>query len=265
MPPDVLYRVVEIASPKLVKSASTVCRQWDPADSCFFPVSGTFVVDVPGQDKPIRIAPGQIIGEFSLWIPNIPRTATVRAIDDGLLLAFHTSLFQQVMNEESRVAQGIYNIIKGRIIENVLNSKRLFPLEQKLSEGGNRAVPVSCEKYGVGTRLELASSAFIVFNGRVSITPPEGGELIVTATGNFGTEQVVGIVSDIGSPDGSEATVLEETVAIKLSHSALRQLQGTDPVGNAWSALCGERLRAIRRLQTSPKNGGVPTGGRKLT
>jgi CRP-like cAMP-binding protein len=252
MPPNVLFRVVEIATPLLMKGGDVVCQRGDPADSCFFPVSGTVSVDVPGQDTPIRIGPGEIIGEFSLWIPNITRTATIRMMDDGLLLALPKNPFARVLSEAPLVESSVHNIIKARILENILKSRKLFPFEN--ASANENLADVSCEKYPQEATLDLTSSVFLLFTGRVRIDPPEGGSITLQSTGGFGTEQVIGIVSDIGSPDGSKATVLEEAVAIKISQEAVWKLQKFDAVGDAWSALCGERLRAIRKSQNHPTN-----------
>lgn len=246
MPPSVLLRVIEIAKPELKEANSVICRCGDLADSCFFPVSGTVVVEVPGQTSRIRIAPGQIVGEFSLWIPNITRTATIRALDDSLLLTFHKAPFEKVLGDAPLVANSVYNTIRNRIRENVLRSKKFFPVESP-NQLDPAAIPATCEKYPAGSRLDLTRSAFIIFHGRVHLDPPEGGALVLRSDGGFGSEHAVGIISEVGAPDGDEALVIEETVAVKLDHDALKDLQKIDSVGNAWSALYGERLRAIRR------------------
>lgn len=254
MPHDVLFRVIEIAKPELKVAGSTICKFGDLADSCFFPVSGTIEVEVPGQAEPIRIAPGQIVGEFGLWIPNITRTATIRAREDSLLLAFHKDPFEKVLGDAPQVASSVYNIIKTRIVDNVLKTKKFFPFDDNETRDAAARSAV-CEKYSAGAKLDLTSSVFIVFHGRVRLDPPDGGSLVLQSTGGFGTEQAVGIISDIGAPDGPDAMVLEETVAIKISQDALRELQKSDSVGNAWSALCGERMRAIRRAPKQSDTG----------
>ncbi len=250
MPPDILFRVVQIAVPLLMKKGSILCERGAPANSCFFPVSGTVAVDIPGQDQPIRISSGEIIGEFSLWIPNITRTATIRTMDDGLLLELPKDRFEKVLSEAPLVASSVYNIIKGRILENVMRSKRLFPMDEISSTPVSKSA--SCEKYSAGTTLDLTSSVFILFNGQIRIIPTEGRALVLQAHGVFGTEQVVGIISDIGSPDGSNAFVMDESVVIKLSKDALRKVLKIDSVGDAWSGLYGERRRAIRKV--TPRN-----------
>jgi hypothetical protein len=91
---------------------------------------------------------------------------------------------------------------------------------------------------------------YIVLSGAVRLAPPNAPPLIVTAAGTFGAEQVVGIVSDIGSPDGPRGEVVEETVAVRLSRSAVTSLLKSETIGAAWSALHGERLRAIGKAGT---------------
>jgi hypothetical protein len=260
MPHDVLFRVIAIAKAELKPAGSVICRFGELADTCFFPVSGTVEVEVPGQVERIRIAPGQIVGEFSLWIPNISRTATIWAREDSLLLAFHKDLLEKVLGEAPQVSAGVYNIIKNRIIDNVLKSKKFFPF-QDVEARDALARSVVCEKYPAGARLDLRSAVFIIFHGRARLDPPGGGPLVLQSAGGFGTEQAVGIISEIGAPDGIEAEMLEETVAIKISHDTLRELQKSDLIGNAWSALGGERLGAIRRAAKKSDKDSVNSRG----
>ena len=245
MPPDILLRVLEAATPRLASAGAVLCRKGEPASTCFFPVSGQLVVDVPGLERPIRIPAGQIVGEFGLWIPNITRTATVRSMDDGLLLELDRDQFKEILKDTPAVADGVHSVIRNRILDNVLKSQRLFPLgAAEAREAWAEMRPV-CEKHEKDTVLNLNASVYILLSGAVCITPANGRPLTVKADGTFGAEQVIGLVSDIGSPDGERAIVLEETVAVKFAHSAVMKLLQVDAVGAAWSALCGERLRLI--------------------
>jgi CRP-like cAMP-binding protein len=246
MPPDVLLRVVEAATPRHVAPGAVLCRKGEPARTCFFPVSGALVVDVPGQERPVHILPGQIVGEFGLWIPNITRTATVRSLDESLLLEFDSDQFKSILKDTPLVAEGVHNVIRNRIVDNVMRSRRLFPVSAEEAKEAWAEMRPECEKHEKGAVLDLNASVYILLSGAVTITPPPNMRpLTVRADGTFGAEQVVGLVSDIGSPDGPGATVLEEIVAVRFSRSAVTKLQQCDDIGAAWSALCGERLRAI--------------------
>lgn len=251
MPPEVLMRVVEVATPRMTAAGAVLCQKGEPAHTCFFPVSGTLVVDVPGQEQPVRIAPGQIVGEFGLWIPNITRTATVRALTDSLLLEFDNDEFKKILKDTPLVAEGVHNVIKNRILENVLRSRRLFPLAPGDAGAAWGRTRPECEKHEKGASLDLNAWVYILLSGTVTIAPPNAPPLIVSADGTFGAEQVLGLVSDIGSPDGPRATVQDEAVTVRFSRTAVLDLQQSETMAAAWSALCGERLRLIGKASTT--------------
>ena len=192
MPPDVLMRVLEETLPRHVAKDDVICERGDPATSCFFLVSGTVLVDVPGRGEPIPISPGKIIGEFSLWIPNLPRTAHVRAGTDGLLLEIDTARLKAVLTDVPHVGEVVYGIIKQRILENVLKSDSLFPGIVIDTTG----IPATCERYDPGRRLDLTSSTYVLFSGRVGIEPPGAPPFEIYARGGSGRLEVVGIISE---------------------------------------------------------------------
>jgi hypothetical protein len=145
----------------------------------------------------------------------------------------------------------IFNTVKLRVLENVLKSSRLFPVEYSKIVEATIVRPPSCEKYPRGTTLDLTSAAFVIFSGRVQVEPPGSGPLIFAAAGEIGAVPVIGIVSGKVMPDGATATILEETVAVKIDHEVLRELQKIAQVKRAWDALYGQRLGEIENAQPS--------------
>ncbi len=250
MPPELLFKVIEHSSPRLFSEGEVICEEGDPANSCFFPVSGTLVVDLHGQNKPIAIRKGQMTGEFSLWIPNISRTGRVRAQDDGMFLEIHIDRFRSYLERNPEVATVIYEIIRRRILENALTSKLLFPeLSTELKENLAQ-IPAVTEKHQAGDSLNLKESAYAIFSGRVSIEPRKGMRVQIGSKGQFRPDGVVGIISEIGNPDGEVAVAEEETVSVRLPHDFLQDAQDrSDAITNAWNAMCGQRLGVIRRAQ----------------
>jgi CRP-like cAMP-binding protein len=244
MPPDVLMRVLEETVPKRLAEGDVICEQGDPARSCFFLVSGTIVVDVPGRAEPIRISPGEIIGEFSLWIPNLPRTARVRATTDGLLLEIDTARLTSALSDVPHVADVVYGIVKQRILENVLKSDHLFPTVDLDAA----RILAACERHEAGSRFDLTSSTYVLFSGRVAVEPPGAPVFEITAMGDSGRLEAFGIVSDIGLPDGPSAVVLEDAVVVTVAHTTLRSLQAkSERVRKAWNGMCGQRQGDISR------------------
>lgn len=250
MPPELLFKAIEQSVTVPFKAGETICERGDPARSCFFPVCGALVVDLPDHDKPIPIPKGQMTGEFTLWIPSIRRTARARALTDGLLLEIHNDRFRSFVEEAPDVANVIYGIIRRRIIENLFTSKPLFPgLDPIESDGSSPALASAvCEKIAPGETIDISEQTCFLFNGYLQIEPPDCPILTVSSSSRFSAEAVVGIVSEIGEPDGDEATVIEEAVIVRVPHDFLLDLQNrSENMQNAWNAICGLRLGKIRR------------------
>lgn len=250
MPPDILMKVIKCIIPRNLKKDEVICKEGDPSNSSFFPVSGDIVVDVPGINEPISIDKGEIIGEFSLWIPNLPRTAKVRVIGEGLLLEIHNRNFKEILEGSSNVANSVFGIIKNRILENTLNSDILFPkVVLKLKESLS-SIQAECIKYSSGDELDLNNSTYILFSGKVRLKPSDGRHIDLIGKGNFRNQPVIGITSMIGNPDGKFAEVLEDSVAVKIDHKTLKELQEKFIlVRDAWNSLCGKRLGEIKAAE----------------
>lgn len=255
MTPDILIEFIGQATARPMKAGSEICKQGDRATSWYFTVAGTVEVALPGRS--FRLPPGSIIGEFGLWIEDIHRTATIVARDDGLMLSFQLDSSKQLLARSPHVANQIYETIRGRILENVLRSERLFPLDPDSLNTCLRDHPPACMKFPPATVLDLTASAYVIFSGAVQIEPTPGEPHRFSANGDLSKVPVVGIRSTIGCPDGETAVVLEEVVAVQLSHLALRELLKVPAVKRAWNALHGQRLGELQdgleaRAQQAP-------------
>lgn len=250
MPPELLFKTIEQSVTVTFKAGDTICERGDPAKSCFFPVCGALVVDLPDHDEPIPIPKGQMTGEFTLWIPSIRRTAGVRALSDGLILEIHNDRFRSFIEEAPDVANVIYGIIRRRIVENLFTTLHLFPdpdLIERDSDSPSLNAAV-CEKIAPGESIDLSEQTCFLFNGYIQIEPPDCPILTISSSSRFSAEAVIGIVSEIGEPDGIEATVIEEAVIVRVPHDFLLDLQNrSGNMQNAWNAICGLRLGQIRR------------------
>ena len=250
MPADLLYQVIDRIQPRILSADEVLCEEGAPANSCFFPVSGTLVVDVPKSKEHIIIREGQIVGEFSLWIQNLRRTARMRCVDDGLVLEMNNQDFARILAASPEVANIVYAIVRKRITENILGSPLLFP-ELNSIEGKPSPIPATCEKHPAGSELSLEGAAYVLFSGGLRIHGEGGARLDITAEGRIGQEKVVGILSEIGpSPDGAKAAVLEEAVTVRIEHAVLRDLQTRVPaIEHAWNALYGKRLGELQKAR----------------
>ena len=150
----------------------------------------------------------------------------MRALDDGMFLEIHIDRFRAHLERNPEVVNVIYEIIRRRILENALTSKLLFPgLETELKKD-LASISVATEKRRAGETLDLTDSAYAIFSGKVSIDPPDGAPMSIGSTGQFRPDGIVGIISEIGAPDGTHAKAEEETVCVRVPHKFLREAQG---------------------------------------
>src|SRR5258708_1020592 len=155
MPADVLFHVVRGIAPRVVQAGETICHLGTEAESCFFPVSGKIVFDVPGPEAPTPLKTGPLLGEFSLWVPDLKRTATIRSLDPGLMLELGHSRLSTVLQQHPEVAAVVYSLIQRRIVENVLLSPAIFPGLQTLVNDNMSSFGAACRQLPAGITLDL--------------------------------------------------------------------------------------------------------------
>lgn len=86
-----------------VRRADVLVHQGDPADTLFIVVSGRFGVYVNGRREALsEIGPGQPIGEIA-FLSGGPRTATVRALRDSLVLCLGQGDFERLAQRNPAV------------------------------------------------------------------------------------------------------------------------------------------------------------------
>ncbi|HYL74509.1 MAG TPA: cyclic nucleotide-binding domain-containing protein [Bryobacteraceae bacterium] len=260
MPSDVLFEVVKSVKPKVIGANEVICEDGVDADSCFFPVSGRIVLEIRGRDEPAPVKKGQMLGEFSLWIPNLKRTARIRSLDPGLVLELGHRPLETVLRQHEDVANIVYSLIQRRVVENTLLSPALFPGMAKAVKDGLSKFNAKCVKVASGEKLNLSSQAFIMLVGKVRVQCANGGQLDVVGGGHFDQMPVVGIYSTIGNPDGEEGEVLEDTVAVQIGHDTLQEIQTTyKDVGRLWSGLYGTRLHDVKCWSPGQKSKAAQT------
>lgn len=90
-----------------VAAGDTLMRQGEPGDAMYLSISGrlrAFVRDDGGEDHMVReMGRGEIIGEMSLYTDE-PRTATVVAIRDSLLVRLAKSEFSRLLASSAQMS-----------------------------------------------------------------------------------------------------------------------------------------------------------------
>jgi hypothetical protein len=245
MPADVLFGVIERMHPRFVGPGEIICHDGLPAETCFLPVAGSATIEVAGRE-PTSFEKGTMYGELSLWVPNLIRTATIRATDNGLVLELEHQDFCRILQEHSGVADVVNGLIKMKIIDYVWRTPEIFPGLATEQDGDFSNLSAQCEKFKAGEALDLLSFAYVLLTGRVQVRTFNDKVHEIIGGRRFDRLAVAGIVCEIGMPDGSTADVVEETVAVKIRHDVLIELQKKYPIiEKAWNALCGQRLSEI--------------------
>jgi len=89
-------------------AGTVVVRQGDPGDKFYAMASGTAEVDVSidGQTKTRRLGQGDYFGEIAL-LQNVPRTATVRALDPLTTYVLSREDFQELQRRASEFKESL--------------------------------------------------------------------------------------------------------------------------------------------------------------
>jgi hypothetical protein len=91
LPPTVLERLASAAAEVRVPAMSEVFRQGEPGDRFYVIADGTATVEIDGAEAS-TLSPGDFFGEIAL-LREVPRTATVRAVQDLRLFALERDDF----------------------------------------------------------------------------------------------------------------------------------------------------------------------------
>lgn len=92
---EALFEVAQMTTEVTYPSGEAVVREGDPGDALYIIVEGTVEVDAGGRVV-ARMAAGDFFGEISLF-DGEPRSATVVAVDEVVLLKLKSSDFEKLL------------------------------------------------------------------------------------------------------------------------------------------------------------------------
>ncbi len=102
-----LRQLIEIGYRKRLRGSDILFWEGDPGDAFYIILSGSVEVFVEKLNKVLTtLNAGQFFGELSLML-GIPRTATVRALEDTLLFVINNKSFEQLLHEQPELAEVI--------------------------------------------------------------------------------------------------------------------------------------------------------------
>jgi NTE family protein len=147
LPPEVLRSLEDRLQPLPVRRGDCIVRQGDNADALHVVVSGRFAVEIDGHDEPVaEISHGSTIGEIAFFAGG-QRTATVRAIRDGIVVR----LTRDDFNSISQTSPIIWAAITTTLAERLAAQTRLrAELNRDASLATARARPRTIAIVGTG-------------------------------------------------------------------------------------------------------------------
>jgi CRP-like cAMP-binding protein len=102
-----LRQLIEIGYRKRLTDSSILFREGDPGDAFYIILSGSVEVFVEKIDKQLTtLQTGNFFGELSLML-GIPRTASVRALEDTILFVINNKGFEKLLHEQPELAEVI--------------------------------------------------------------------------------------------------------------------------------------------------------------
>lgn len=173
--PNALLRLEQQLEPILVRRGDYVVREGETADALYVVISGRFAVEIASHREPItEISHGATIGEIAFFAGGT-RTATVRAIRDGVLVRLTRDDFLAI----SEMSPAIWSTISAALAE------RLSAATQRMHRPGATATPAENRPTPrtiavVGTRSGVIPPAFLASLIQVAATTP--GTLVVTSS-----------------------------------------------------------------------------------
>ncbi|MEM6453389.1 MAG: mechanosensitive ion channel domain-containing protein [Cyanobacteria bacterium P01_D01_bin.105] len=101
-----LRKLVELGRRMRLEAQEILYEEGDPGDAFYIILSGAVGYTLPGTDQTTIMTAGQFIGEFSLML-EVPRTVTVKAIEDTTLFSLSPQGFQKLLRDQPH----LYDVI----------------------------------------------------------------------------------------------------------------------------------------------------------
>ena len=113
-----------------IKRGSTLVTQGQPIDWFYFILDGRFAVTAHGVGQLAVVECGEIIGEISL-IDAHPPTASVSALEDGMVLAIEREQLQRKLAGDIEFAAHFYRAVATFLAERMRSTVKRLELGDK--------------------------------------------------------------------------------------------------------------------------------------
>ncbi len=226
--PPALAQLLKAIRIEEVSAGDEIVRQGDEGREAFVVARGLLsVVRLQGADETVlaRLGPGSILGEMAL-MSSAPRSASVRALEPAQLLVLEREQLERAAAQAPDLGRELSAFCHQRMKQNLVRQARVLSglppavradllarLPSRFFEPGEVLI----------ARGQEAERILLVASGSVSVSIPEGGDVLVLAT--LGAGEVVGEISMIlRQPATADVRALCPTLAFEITRERLREL-----------------------------------------
>lgn len=110
---------IKMYIPVTVKAREVIMKEGDAADCLYILKSGE--LEILSYDKETKthqvighVEPGELFGEMS-FLDNLPRSATVRAINESVIYMINRNEFEKIFNEQDPLMQSLVQVLSERL------------------------------------------------------------------------------------------------------------------------------------------------------
>jgi NTE family protein len=164
--PEAIAALETRLTPQPVSRGDVLVAQGDEADAFYVVVSGRFAVEIDGDPTPVtEISRGATIGEIAFFTDG-PRTATVRAIRESVVVGLTRSDFAEIVAQYPDIWRKITATLAQRLAAETRRSQALLNGPGHIKKAGPRPRTLAMVSAGHSTISPLFLSRFIEYARR---------------------------------------------------------------------------------------------------
>ncbi|MCA9676206.1 MAG: cyclic nucleotide-binding domain-containing protein, partial [Myxococcales bacterium] len=228
LPPRALESLVTRLSLVNLTPGEVLFAEGDGSSCLYIVTEGEVAVATAAGGDLARLTPGAFFGEIAL-VTDLPRSATVRAVDAVELLAIDRRVIRDLVAEFPDVLGVLLRFVRDRLVDQVVRTSELF---RPFGDAEREALSARFELVEVEagasmiTQGEPADGLYVVLAGRVEVW--RDGEAAALAA--LGPGEVFGEMSLLGG-GGSIAHVRAATkvLALRMPAKTFRAVIMTHP------------------------------------
>lgn len=231
--PKELERLLKAVRVEEVSGGQEVVRQDDQGHEAFVVARGMLkVVRRTGVDETLlaQLGPSAIFGEMAL-LSAAPRSASVVALEPTQLLVLDRAELERAATDAPELSRELSLFCRGRMQANLVRHARVLsglPTEQRSELLNKLEMRFFEPEETLIVREQEAQSIFLIANGAVAVSVPDGHDRLVLATLSAG--DVVGEISLVlRRPATADVMAMYPTIAYELSRERLHALMRTYP------------------------------------